>query len=582
MAHFTPKTLPLAAGLGLLSLAPAAAQSARSHYQQAELAYEAGKYTEALYHLGEAERALGGTNARIQSLRTHAYYAQGDNVHALVELTRYFRYAPAGGQSSDAYRDLQALREELTSGNKTYFEQQKQAATQAQTQELKSLDADLAREWEELTFRVVKESGSKQAWQDFLRQYPNSSHAAEATAGIGAVERQVQFETLLEQAEAHHAAGRWQPALQSYEAALKLRSDNNVRRYAAEVRQQYANQLARQGDEHAAAARWDEAVRAYQRADEVLSSPELTTALRAARDEAAFAAAESSRRDEQYAAYLRQYPDGLHAPDAVAARLNLQLARAEQAQKQGQTEAVESALADAARLGQSTVVWPAYRGRYYTLMRQEATRLTSGKKTERVKQVNRAISYYQQLDQAQPNHPYAGKLRHLQAKRRAWSHEDFGYFAYRRDLHNEIGFDLGFNTNLSWGGFVSIRGTARALAADIPTNGFPRRGRQYSQGFASFNFTKKVTYPLWVYAGAGYAHFARIHDVPGYPGNGILPNDNPQKGGGVNTEFGAVLKIKWAALSVGVSAPQFSAEKRQILGLSGNPTVLNAAIGVYY
>ena len=51
MAPSTTKTLLLAAGLGLLSLAPAAAQSARSHYQQAELAYEAGKYPEALHHL---------------------------------------------------------------------------------------------------------------------------------------------------------------------------------------------------------------------------------------------------------------------------------------------------------------------------------------------------------------------------------------------------------------------------------------------------------------------------------------------------------------------------------------------------
>ncbi|GAB3839730.1 tetratricopeptide repeat protein [Hymenobacter jeollabukensis] len=582
MAHRTPQTLLLTAALGLLSLAPAAAQSARSHYQQAELAYEAGKYTEALYYLGETERALGGTNARIQSLRTHTYYAQGDNVHALVELTRYFRAAGAAAQGSEAYRDMQALREELTSGNKAYFEQQKQTATQGQAQELKTLDAELAREQEELTYKVVKESGSKQALQDFLRQYPNSSHAGEATASIGAVERQVQFETLVEQGEAHHAAGRWQSALQSYEAALKLHGDSEVRGNAAEVRRLYASQLTRQGDEHAAAARWSEAVRAYERADAVLSSPELSAALRTARDEAAFAAADRSRSDEQYAAYLADFSNGRHVPDAVAARLNLQLARAEQAQKQGQTEAVETALADVAKLGQSSVVWPAYRGRYYALLRQEATRLTSGKKAERVKQVDRAIGYYQQLDQAQPNHPYAGKLRHLQAKRKAWSHEDFGYFAYRRDLRNEVGFDLGYNTNLSWGGFFSLRGTAQALAASIPTNGFPRRGRQYSQGFFNFNFTKKVTYPLWVYAGGGYAHFVRIQDVPGYPANGILPNDNPQKGGGVNTEFGAIVKIRWAALSVGVSAPQFSAEKRQILGLNGNPTIVNAAIGIYY
>lgn len=572
----------LTAVLALLSQPHALAQTARASYQQAEQAYETGQYAESLAHLGTAERSLGGTNPRIQSLRTLNYYAQNDPVHALVELTRYFRGVPSEAQNTDAYKDMQALREELTARNKGYFEQQKQTLAQAQGQEIAALDIQIAHEKEEASFALVKESGSPQALNDFLRQYPSSAHRAEVRAGIGAVEKDMAFETLVAEGDAFRFAGRWQSALRPYTEALKLHDDRAVGRTLAQVRELRFLELLALGRGHAQARRWASAVAAYEEAAEIKAPPELLSALATARDEAAFAAAEQRDTVQGYEAYLTAYAAGLHALKADAILLKLFLDGAEQAYRQRQTDEVKRLLAAAAIRGENSLVWPTFSPQYYNVMHREAQRLTTGKKADRIKQVGGAIAYYQVLH-AQASQPYGPELRHLLGKQKAWQGEDYSYFAYRRDLHNDIGFDFGMNNNLGWGGFVSIRGPWQGLIGDYEDDKpFDRKGRDHFQLLCSFNVSKKVIYPLWVYAGAGYAQFTAFEAVPNQPTRGFIPSKNVRAAGGINTEFGVLVNIRPVTFSLGVSAPQFSAANQQLLQLSGTPLILNAAIGYRY
>ncbi|MCC2545538.1 ankyrin repeat domain-containing protein [Hymenobacter sp. BT175] len=169
--------IPLLLAWGLST--GALAQTGRAEFKQAELAYEAGKYKEALFYLGEAERALGGSNARIESLKTLSYYDQGNTVAALLALTQYFKLATASTRASEEYKAMEVLREEIKALNEAGFAAEKKAIGTAQARELAALDQESAAETETYYYNLVKGAPSPKAIREFLRDYPQSARKSE-------------------------------------------------------------------------------------------------------------------------------------------------------------------------------------------------------------------------------------------------------------------------------------------------------------------------------------------------------------------------------------------------------------------
>ncbi len=170
-------------------------QTAKEKYQQAQLAYDAGKYADALYYLGETENALGGTNARIQSLKTLVYYDQGDKEKAAIELAKYFRVVSSSMEATEGYKNMLDLQKELKTTIENNFNEKKKKAEVEHQKELNAIAADLAHRQEEYYYNLIKNCEYPQAIRDFINKYPKSSYNPSLESKISRISKDIDKQT---------------------------------------------------------------------------------------------------------------------------------------------------------------------------------------------------------------------------------------------------------------------------------------------------------------------------------------------------------------------------------------------------
>lgn len=103
MRYLTPILVLL---IFALNASPGFGQSAKEIFLEAKEQYESGKYESSLRSLAQVESMLGGTNAKILSLKTFVLYEKGENLKAKVSLERFKKLCSGECRNSDGFKDL--------------------------------------------------------------------------------------------------------------------------------------------------------------------------------------------------------------------------------------------------------------------------------------------------------------------------------------------------------------------------------------------------------------------------------------------------------------------------------------------
>jgi hypothetical protein len=301
------------------------------------------------------------------------------------------------------------------------------------------------------------------------------------------------------------------------------------------------------------------------------SSPEAISKLRQAQDEAAYASAVQASKPESFRSYLQTYPQGLWKKAAEKFLLIHYMeaaGRSLDAHHSGEVKAYLQEL----RGFQSSEYWKHFKDDYYKLVLREAQFLSSGSKKQRMANIGPAISYYEELNEGSGS-SYAGKLRTLKWKNKEWNRPGMGYFGFHSDAtFDEVGVVFGVDKNRGIGLNVSLRAGLPAFSA----GDFAHKGKDHVKGILNMNFTKKVIYPLWIYAGAGYANFQNIQHSASDPSRGSLGDESIDT---FNIETGVSVHLRPVYLSLGSSFPYLNAEQNAQLGFTKSPSYMNVTIG---
>ena len=558
------------AALGLICSASLKAQDTRATFLQAYEAYEGGDYSGSLAKITAVEQQLGKTNSKIQSLKTLVYNDKGDVNRALLELELYFRTSP--DKTSSEYESMLTLYKELREGSKARFDNAREELEQQKQQELRDAEKTISAEKDQYYYKVAREAGTIEAYELFLQK--NSTDSLKLIVEkLLAEERQTRtYETLVSEGMALMTEQAPLKAAEKFKAARELKSsawlDAQVREaleYSADIAWQEGNAALLEG-------RWITAVNNFKQVVSVRNTAEAKNKLQEAQDEAAYAWAARGGKPEAYKSYLQTYPQGLQRKAAEGFLLRHYMEAASRSFAAHQSADVKAYLNEVRAL-QSAGYWNFFKEDYYKLMLQEAEYLSSGSKKERIQNILPAIAYYEELNQSAGG-KYKSKLKSLNWKNKEWNRSGVGYFGYRSDAtFNEVGFDIGFDKNRGIGMNVSIRMSPQALATDD----FKRTDLDYVKGMLNLNFTKKIVYPLWIYAGAGYANFQNVEESASDPTRGYLGDISVDT---FNIETGVSLHLKPVYLAVGSSFPYLNAKQNAQLGFSKTPSYLNVAIGI--
>ena len=88
-------------------------QDAKSVYQSARTAFENGNAGECINLLNSCQNNLGGSNAKIESLKCQALMMNDDWINAAIAYTNYERLLPSAAQSGEAYMAMLEYKKEI-------------------------------------------------------------------------------------------------------------------------------------------------------------------------------------------------------------------------------------------------------------------------------------------------------------------------------------------------------------------------------------------------------------------------------------------------------------------------------------
>jgi hypothetical protein len=493
------------------------AQDAKSNFSQASLAYEAGKYKEALFYIGETERTLGKSNPKIQSLKTMCYYEQGDNENALLELTKYFRNISPGMENTEGYKEMLALQKELLQTNKTAYELKKAALENEMKEELDKISVKINGETEEMEYELVKESGSTKAMLDFVKKYPSSTHNTEFNRKIAEINKAINYDNFVIKGDQAMKAGKWELARNNYSKANEIKTEKTITAKINECNELQYKELMAEGDLNTINREWEKAIKNFKAAIDIKDRTEAQMKLENARDNNAFSKALRNDEISGYVQYLKNFDSPLFKKTAEDLIIGKVLDRAESEYKAGEPYAVESSLVQAFEY-QSSRIWPHYEARYYEIMLKQAVKLTKGTKEQRIAAVPQAIGLYEKLNVAfSPK--YTSTIDKLKRQQTRWDRPDYSFGGWHADAENLLGIMMGQLNNRKVGWYVAGRtgnaifdGGEEAYWETDNNNSItgsvdPRKkftGTITNKTiYGTIGITKKIVHPLWFYIGGG-------------------------------------------------------------------------------
>ena len=551
-----------------ITISNTSAQDAKSNFSQATLAYEAGKYKEALFYLGETERALGSTNPKIQSLKTLCLYEQGDNEAAMLELTKFFRAAPATMQATEGYKEMQALQNELQQLGKAAFNSKQASIEKEKNAELDKIRNETKKETEEYEYQLVKEAGSLKAMKTFVAKYPSSTHAGEINKKISGINNETDFNTQVLKGDKAMLSQNWHMARTSYTKALALRQDKLVENKLKECNETQYSQLVSEGDYGADNSAWDIAIKNYSAALKVINRTSTKQKLENAEDNYAFYKAQKRDEISGYLKYLNDFEDGNHVETAEDILIGKYLVLAEAQSRRGESDDVESTLETVYKYNTASI-WPHYKERYYDIMLKEAEKLTKGTKEKRMDKINQSIRLYEKLNEAY-SPKYTRTIDKLKRKEIRWTRDDFSFTGWHADQTNLYGLMAGSLNNRSVGIYVSGRTGDGIFETEAywETNNNNSISESVDQKkkytgitksktiYAGLGITKKIFYPLWVYAGAGVCINSELRQFEHTQTKELeYAVNKDMKYTAVNFETGLYLKLGPIVISYGVNRP---------------------------
>lgn len=555
--------------VGIFCFGTLTAQDHKMNFLQAYEAYEAGDYTGSIAKLDALEQSLGKTNPKIQSLKTLVYYETGDVNRALLELERYFRTSP--DKTTSEYENMVALHKELQEASRAHFSSVRQKLEKQKEQELREADEAIKAEKDQFYYQVARQAGTIEAYELFLQKSSTPELDKVVKELLAEEKKNQEYETLLNEGFAHLAGGAPLQAIEKFTAASNMRASDWLTQQLNDAREYAADLAWNAGNKDLVAGRWVSAANHFKQVIAFRNSPEAARRLAQAQDEASYEAAVKSATAEGYHSYLKKYPDAIWKKAAEKFLLHHYLEAAAQSLASHQSVDVKANL-EKARAFQSSEYWTVFKNEYYRLMLHEAVYLTSGPKKQRMEGILPAIAYYEELN-AGSGTSYSSRLKMLKWKNKEWNRPGMGYFAFHSDAtFDEVGLVFGVDKNRGLGFNISIRTAPQALAA----NEFKHNGMQHVKGIANLNLTKKIIYPLWIYAGGGYASFQSINPLASDPSKGALGDETVDT---FNIETGVSLHLKPVYLAVGSSFPYLNAKQNAQLGFTKSPSYLNVAIG---
>jgi tetratricopeptide (TPR) repeat protein len=484
------------------------AQSASELFQSARAAYEKGDNSTAIQLLRSCEAALGRSNPRIESLRALCYANEQDWVNASVALNTYFRTAPASNAGTEAHKDMLALKEKVDSEINEADRKFKEKLDKKRMDEAKEFEQQQVSEEMSRINEVYRNSTDPDELQQFLTMFPNSPRANE-----------IKFKKYVSEGDRDMNARRWTPAVENFTKALNIKSDATVK-----------------------------------------------VKLVKAQDEQAYALAVQKNTIEEYESYLSKFPSGIHKEDAdaVLQKNYLRLAR----------EYVTSN-----DFNNAVYYYKAYQNRYpqgpeIKTVNAELCNyyLAEAKKAEKVKSVSsvqRAIELYTTAKQCE-NAVSQSHLKSLNRKVKRWSRPDESFMGWHADETNLIGFMVGglksrkvdwyfsgrtgsgfFKTKASWE-TDSKNSLQESVNKDKKFTGTIIASELY----ANIGLTKRIVYPLWIYAGAGVAFNTELREFKSTTGSDEeLVENKDAKFTAFNPEGGLYMLLGPFVLRYGINKP---------------------------
>lgn len=556
-------------------------QGAKEYFGLAKKALQGDDATSCIELLKGAERKLGGSNAKIEALKTQAYVLQNDWINARISINHYKRFLSTSNLSADAFQVMKDLETEVTQGLeklekdfKAWKEKEAEASLQQISNRVETEDAGRKRRMatlnsgntqrlndvmlssnnEEILHLLVTESPDyaskfrniKADWEKALRQdtweaydafvtkYPSSLYTDQARRKL-TITKNKTFDEFVTKANAYYNSGKYRDALVNYEKAYALKTQSLVHSRILECQ--------------------DEIV--YE---ETLASKDYDT----------------------FTSYLKKYPESRHRSYIERSLIVYHFKKAMTALEKRYVDDFDAQVTAVYEKFKVTPTWSLYEREYNELLLKGAALVTQGKKEFRVKQVGKGIKYLTQANASAHDPAIGTRIKRLEARQRAWTrNEKEGYVAYRRSTLTNVGVEFGLNPNLKYGGFISCKFDTR-LATD-PMEEFLRNGRDYLQTTINLNFSKRIFHPVWIYIGPGYAEFVKVSPSTTNPDYGYIPEKADKLvGRGINFDAGIILKMGIVNFSLGVSTPYFSKDTKEKLGIQGTMFIPSAAIGTNF
>ena len=545
------------------------AQEAKSYFLQAYEAYEGGDYSGSLTKIQATESSLGKTNSKIQSLKTLIYNEKGDLNQALEELELYFKTSP--DKMSSEYENMLSLYKELKETSKGRFEAGQQELIRKRNEELESAGKAISSEKDLYYFRVAKEAGTLEAYQLFLKKNTTESLKSEMVRMISAKQNELNYETLVAEGIDLMAGGSPGIAAEKFLEAQKIKKSDWLNSQIKEAWGYGAQLSLNKGNSEFYNRNWLAAAEHFRYAWRLNPSAELQKKVEEANDELAYEFAHKKSDAAEMKVYLSAFPKGRKVGQAEGFLFNHYLANATKSIADQRSADTRLYLKEIQQL-KSSPHWKIFSEDYYKLVLEEAEFLSSGSKKHKINNIRPAMDYYTELNEGSGTN-YSSKIKSLNWKNKEWNRKDIGYLAYRSDAtFNDIGLDFGMDKNRGIGLSLSIRMSRQVLAS----SDFPLNGMEHVKGIANLNFTKKIIYPLWIYAGGGWANYQKIDPVASDPSRGMLSDETVDT---FNMETGISLHLKPVYLSVGSSFPYLNEKQNAQLGFVKSPSYVNVAIG---
>jgi hypothetical protein len=178
---------------------------AKSLYFKAIDEYTVGDYRGTLKKIEEVEKLLGGTNPRLSYLTAKSQYKLSNLAEAQTACKKYFASVP---KKDPGYEEIQKLSEEINIQLRAEFQKQAAEAAAKRTAEEERLQKEreetlaLAKQMEEAAlrraqdieiqkikeeteaamFRKVQQENTKEAYQNFIYDYPSGKYVNQAKA----------------------------------------------------------------------------------------------------------------------------------------------------------------------------------------------------------------------------------------------------------------------------------------------------------------------------------------------------------------------------------------------------------------